>query len=386
MPEALINPQIMQWACQRAAVDFDYVAYKLKVKIDTIQLWGIGEEKPTFYQAQKLAKILHIPFGYLFLHTPPPETLQIPNFRTVKDKQIDCLSLEVKDLLADLLRKQDWFRDHIKEKFGEPIAPISRFTDNSNPFDVAQDITSCLELNLETRQNARNWEDFQNILVERIERLSILVMKSGIVGTNTHRPLDVSEFRGISLVDEFAPIIFINGRDAKAAQIFTIIHELTHLWIGQSSISNSSLADFSDIQDSSSEKFCNIVAAEVLVPERLLRVQWDSSIPLHEIASRIGRFFRVSTVVIARKAYDIGLITQDLYRAYYEEQARLWNRQSRGSGGNYYKTAPIRNSKSFTAAVLQMALSNKMLLRDAGNLLGIAPANLRKLATQFNAR
>ncbi|HMM61712.1 MAG TPA: ImmA/IrrE family metallo-endopeptidase, partial [Candidatus Rifleibacterium sp.] len=91
------------------------------------------------------------------------------------------------------------------------------------------------------RGEAANWESFFNILVERSEQAGIIILRSGKVGNNTHRTLDVKEFRGFVIYDELAPFIFINGADAKAAQIFTLVHELAHVWLGASGVSNNGL-------------------------------------------------------------------------------------------------------------------------------------------------
>jgi Zn-dependent peptidase ImmA (M78 family)/DNA-binding XRE family transcriptional regulator len=384
---ALITPSVLRWARQRAQLDPERLAQKTHVKADKLLRWEQGDEKPTFKQAQELARILNIPFGYLFLPHPPQEMLPIPDLRTIRPQPYGQLSLELRDLLADVLRKQDWYRDYLVEQGAEKLPFIGRFTLATPVARIAQDIAVTLNLSLENRKATKNGEDFLNLLSMKAEEAEIWVMRSGIVGNNTHRPLDVEEFRGFVIADDFAPVVFINSKDAKAAQIFTLAHELAHLWLGQSGISNPSLARPLLNQRDRVEKVCNAVAAELLVPQQDLLANWDEQATLEQNASQLARYFRVSTVVIARRALELGLVDWSIYHAYYQQQAAQWiqPRADESQGGNYYRTLPIRNGRRFTATVVQSALEHGLLLRDAGKLLGISPAKISQLAREIGA-
>lgn len=385
MAQALINHKIIPWAYNRAGIAPDLLASRMKIKADKFREWETGESRPTFKQARKLAKLLHIPFGYLFLTEEPDDSVPVSDFRTIGSRAAREPSADLKDLLNDLMLKQSWYREYILEHIGDPVSVIGNFTAGSPAQAIADDIKYKLKLTIEDRKQARNAKAFYNLLVERIEHFNILVMKSGIVGSNTHRPLDVNEFRGITIYDEYAPLIFINGRDAEAAQIFTLIHELAHLWIGGGGISNPSLTTRKDMLSTSTERLCNSVAAEVLVPHEELQRKWDAGKSLEEITAAFGKLFRVSQVVVARRAYDINLITWEEYYFFYKTQEKMWNRPKRG-GGNSYNTIPVRNSRTFTNAVIQHARSNRILLRDAGILLGVSPAKINNLAAHLSIR
>ena len=102
----------------------------------------------------------------------------------------------------------------------------------------------------------------------------MLVVFSGIVGNNTHRKLETEEFQGFALVDEYAPLVFVNSADFRAAQMFTLAHEIAHLFVGETGVSS-----FDNLQPTEdlTEQFCNRIAAEFLAPEEELRAFWPSA-------------------------------------------------------------------------------------------------------------
>ena len=383
MTTALISPEVLRWARERTQLDPKWLAEKTHVKADNLLLWEQDKAKPTFKQAQGLAKALHIPFGFLFLPHPPVETLPIPDLRTVDDHVTGILSADLRDLLADVLRKQDWYRDYLLEQGVEPLPFIGRFGLDVAATVIAADLAETLGLTLSDRKKVKNWETFLILLVEKAESAGVWVMRSGIVGSNTHRILEVQEFRGFAICDDRAPLVFINGKDAKAAQIFTLVHELAHLWIGQSGISDLSLAQPANFPHHQTERLCNAVAAEVLVPEQTLRGWWDARESVDNNAVRLASFFRVSTVVIARRAFDLSLIGWSAYIEYYQRQVELWRREKKGDGGDPYRTIPVRNGRRFTEAVVQSAFERNLLLRDAGRLLGVNPSKIGRLAQEI---
>ncbi len=383
MSEALISSEVLRWARERANLPPDSLAEKLHVKLEKILLWEQGEKRPSFLQAQKLAKALHIPFGYLFLPHPPEEPLPIPDLRTIGDYQAHEISPDLRDLLNDVMLKQDWYRDYLIEQGAEPLPFVHRFGLETPTGDIATDITQVLDLTLEHRKQAGNGEEFLRLLMNKAEDVGVMVMRSGIVGSNTHRALDVHEFRGFAIVDNYAPLVFLNGKDARAAQIFTLVHELAHLWLGLSGISDLSLDTESSHIHVKTERVCNAVAAEVLVPETAFLAHWNSNHSLSENADDLARLFRVSTVVIARRAVDLRVVAWDEYHAFYAEQAQQWRNTKKSDGGSPYKTIPLRNGRRFTDAVVRAALEQRLLLRDAGRMLGLQPSNIGKLSREM---
>jgi len=220
-------------------------------------------------------------------------------------------------------------------------------------------------------------------LIEKAEDAGILMMHSGIVGSNTHRVLDVNEFRGFAISDPIAPLVFLNWKDAKAARIFTLIHELAHLWVGQSGISDISLNKETSNINLDSEKFCNAVAAEVLVPKVSFREHWHEEISIADNAHELVRHYRVSSVVIGRRAYELGMVNWNEYIAFYQKEAKQWQVSPSGSGDNYYVTTRTRLGKRFAKAVVSSVHQGRFLYRDAGHLLGIKPSNIPSLSKEL---
>jgi Zn-dependent peptidase ImmA (M78 family)/DNA-binding XRE family transcriptional regulator len=361
--QARVTPKLLHWARERAQLSPFDLAKKLPVKPEQITAWENGEKLPTFKQAQKLALATHVPFGFLFLKQPPQEKLPIPDLRTIGSQALSEPSPELRDTVQDVLRKQTWYIDHLKQDGAQPLAFIGQFSSNSPVKDVVTDMRRVL--GIEPHNIPKQWETYFRLLVSAAEQAGILVMRSGIVGNNTHRKLDVEEFRGFALIDPLAPAVFINSADAPSAHLFTLVHELAHLWIGQ--------------VDGTEERFCNAVAGEFLAPETLFFQYWDKDADWQHNIDQLAGEFHISPLATARRAMDLGKITPDQYRALYKTLLENFQRQD-GSGGSFYRNVQTKNSSRFSRAVVAETLGGRLLLRDAGKLLGISPDKIQKYA------
>lgn len=370
MTQALINPALMSWSRRRAGLSAAELAESITVKEDKVIAWEAGEARPTFRQAQQWADRLHIPFGFLFLKEPPHEALPLPDLRTVGSAAPARPSLDLLDTVRDVLRKQEWYLDYLAEQERQPLPFVGRFSTSTPVAQVVADIRAVLG----THQQAAGQDQYLRTLIAAADAAGILVMRSGIVGSNTHRKLDVGEFRGFAISDQFAPVVFINIADAPAARLFTLLHELAHIWIGSSGIS--SVAPASHRQE---EAYCNAVAGEFLVPETRFKALWPQAGDWQATLPELAATLHVSRLVIARRACDLGYISRKAYAAFYLAELNAY-RNKKADGGNFYRTADGKNSKRFSRAVLSEALSGRLLLRDAGKLLGIQPAKVRSYA------
>lgn len=387
--QALITPDVLAWARDRAQMSIDALSIKLLTKTERIEAWEKGEQKPTFNQAQKLARVLHIPFGYLFLSAPPEEKLPIPDLRTIGDTEPETITLAFRDLLNDVKRKQSWYRDYAIENEEEPFACLGKFSVNDGVMEVSASISEALSLTASDRAKCRDKDAYLKLLTEKIEALGILVMRNSVVGSNTSRSLNVHEFRGFAISDTYAPLIFMNSSDANSAKIFTLIHELVHLWIDESGISS---VDLSKADNNTTEKFCNAVSAEVLVPKDEFSKRWDNQQDVVENAITTAQYFKVSTFVTARRAWNLGFIDEKTFSAYYREASEQFEviRQKRRAEsqrrGNPYANTWSRNGKRFSRAVAEAALNQSLLLRDAGAMLNMNPNNVLGFAIKLGVK
>jgi len=376
---AYINPNIITWAQSRARVSEEDLSRATGAKIEKVLNWINGVDKPTFSQAQKVAGRLYIPFAYLFLPEPPQELIPLPDLRTMRNRGMrESISVDLKDTIFTVLRRQEWYKDYLLDQDASPLEFIGSIELQHDPKIVATQIKIHLGLN-SIDPSGMSWEEYQRTIINSAEAAGILVMRSGIVDNNTHRPLDINEFRGFAISDLIAPIVFINLKDAPSARLFTLIHELVHLWIGQSGISTANANEELLV-----EKFCNQVAGEFLAPEIDVIRLWDEHKDLDVNIANLARHFHVSRYVIIRRAYDLNLVNYDGYQEYYRALMRQFD-EAEGGGGNFYATAQNKNSARFSKALLDEALSGRVLLRDAGRLLGVSPAKLKKFATEIGA-
>jgi len=385
MTKALINSEMIVWAADRADMSLEAVSEKMKVDVGQVAAWFDGSDQPSFAQAQKLARLLHTPFGFLYLKRPPAEELPIPDLRTVGGDPTTTLDHNFRDLLKDVMFKRDWYRDYCIEVDGEELPFVNSFDLKSNPTLVAQDMKRVLfrgeDFDL---KSVPNWEAYLTVLMRKAEDAGIWVMRNGVVGSNTTRGLSVSQFRGFAISDKIVPLIFINGADAKAAQIFTIAHELAHIWLGESGVSNVRIGDADYGTHRALERRCNQIAAEFLVPEDGLRSMWIGANPAGSNIDAGSRHYRVSRIVIARRAYDLGLISEVDYKRYYAFESRRWEEET-GSGGDFYRTLPVRNGGRFTHSVVNEAVSGRLLLRQAAALLNTQPGSVMKFHSRRQA-
>lgn len=319
-------------------------------------------------QAEKVAKLTGVPFGLLFLQKPPEIARPaIPDLRQTAEPS--PLSRDFREVWEDALRKQQWYKDRLLELGATPLSFVGRFGDSAlrKPEDIANDLVTVLALTPALRAVAKTADEYFSLIADRAEAVGVLVMKSGIVKSNTRRPLSVKEFRGFAIVDPLAPLVFVNGRDAMVASVFTLVHELAHIWLGQSGVSDLRSHLLKGI-----ERVCNQVAAEVLVPRAEFLRQWE----LGDDLGRLAKVFRVSRLVIARRALDLVKIDQAAYDAI--ARATLVNTRT-SSGGSPYRTIPTRNSKRLTAALVKSALAGETLLREAASLLSVRPETVMEL-------
>jgi len=325
-------------------------------------------EAPDVQATADLCPATHAPLGYFFLDEPPAETIPIPDLRTVGNAGVSQPSPDLLTTITLCQQRQEWYRIYAQTNGLEPLPFVGSVAVGQAVEPVADQLRRTLRFTFDERARDRSWTDALRRLIDTTEESGILAMVSGIVGNDTGRRLDVREFRGFALADPLAPLVFVNGADTKAAQIFTLLHEVVHVWLGQSALTNAAL----DAADSNAtELWCNRVAAEVLVPLNDVRTAYRGPADAAEL-DRLARRYKASTLVVLRRIFDAGFLAWPDYRRRYAEELERVMRilAATGSGGNFYTTQPLRVSQRFARAIISDTLAGRTLHRDAYRLLG----------------
>jgi len=382
MIDVAISPEVFRWATDRAGLANDELAKRMNVKVEKVHDWEAGIALPTFRQTERLAEALRVPLGYLFLSQPPKMEIPISDFRTLPNKENLFISIDLQEVIYDAQRKSNWYKEWRIEEGLEPYEFVGKYSVGNTVDDVVQDLRRELDIPEGFVRGLHSWSEHLNQLINKVEDKGILVLQSGIVGNNTHRKLSVDEFRGFSIADNYAPLIFINSQDAITARIFTLVHELTHVWIGEGGISDPNYFKKGHPLKKI-ETFCNKVAAEFLIPGKLLEKQWNRKIGAIENTETLCRKFFVSQESVLQRAYNLGLVSvEDFTETLIYIQSNQ-KKIKKDGGGNYYRNLITRNSKRFTQDVLYAVHSNRLTYIAAARLLNTQPDKLPKIVEKL---
>ena len=357
-----IAPNMLEWILQQTQ------NVKLSDKVaGYLQSWVNGEKEPTFSQIEQVSKNTGIPLGYFFLKEPPKEDLSIIEYRTVDSIELDHPSRNLIDTLYDMKQIQNWMRDTILSDEDAPLIFVGSLKNESSAEAFANKVRDILELDKEWYTRVKSVEESFKYLREKISSAGVIVMMNGVVRNNTHRVLSIDEFRAFTLVDAYAPLIFINSRDSANGKVFSLLHEFAHICIGEPSLFNAQ--ENSSNLVSNKETLCNAVAAELLVPQEVFCELWESRISdeWERIVEYLAKTFKCSTTVIARRAYDNDFIDLEQYRRV-AEKAKYFSKKKNGSGGNFYNTAGSRIDHHFLEALADSVKVGKTAPTEAFQL------------------
>ncbi len=378
MTRVQVRPELLRWACERAGFDIGELAHR----IPQLPAWERGEKQPTFKQLAAFAKATHTPFGFLFLAAPPEERLPIPDLRTLARRPARP-SPDLLDTIYAMQRRQDWLREERLDGEADAMEFVgsARLTDEASA--VGQEMRRAVGLGDGWAGEVPSWEEAVSELRRRIEGLGVMAVVNGVVGNNTHRKLDVEEFRGFALTDRHAPLIFVNGADAKSAQMFTLAHELAHVWLGPQ---GEGVSGFEGLfpGDDRTEKFCDQAAAEFLVPARELKERWREVKGTPDPFERIARYFKVSPIVAGRRAMDLRLVNRetffDFYNAYTQRERQ---RAKAAGGGDFYNNQNTRVGAAFATSVIRAAMGGRLSFKEAYDLTGLRGGAFQEYARRL---
>lgn len=337
---------------------------------DFLTEWRAGVVTPTFTEIQDISKKTRIPLGYFFLQTPPKEEIKLMKYRTIASTEYSSPTRDLLDTIADMEQIVDWTREYLISEGSEANPLVGKLQHTTEKQVIADHIRQVLELPI-------NWfktdEDPFSYLRNKMSEVGIIIMMSGIVRNNTHRPLDIDEFRAFTIIDEYAPLIFINATDSKSGKLFSLLHEFVHICLGLDDLFNDRHSTHKTVNKL--ETLCNAVAAEILVPDSLFGSTWNrfhsQSTSLDETIGKTARFFKCGHIIIARKAMDASIISEANYDEIVREAINHYREQKQtkhNDGGNFYNTKGSRIDRRFFSFVVDSVSRGKTLYSEAFRL------------------
>jgi len=348
---------------------------------ESFRKWASGDKQPTFNQLEDFSKKANIPLGYFFLQNPPDETCPVLEYRTLGSTTIHNLSRNLLDTVRHMEDIRDWMRDYLISESAQPVSYVASIDPEGDVGASVNMIRNTLSINETWYAQSKSIDDSFKRLRTAISNLGILVMQNGVVGSNNHRPLDISEFRAFCLIDTFAPLIFINAKDSRGGKIFSLLHEFVHIGVGEGSLINAETWQVISAIDPL-ETFCNRVVSEILVPEVQFKNKWQESSGDIELRIRsIANHFRCSQSVILRRCLDNKLISIDEYSKLQQKAKLLSQQVTDSSGGNYWATQLTRSDCRFLKALGSSVSEGKTPYTEAFRLTN---TNLKTFDTMIS--
>lgn len=357
-----VKPELLDFARDRSGI----AARDWERRFPKFGEWYSGTRQPTLKQLEDFARKTHTPVGLFFLPEPPVEEVPIADFRTVTNQAVQP-DANLLDVIYAAQARQEWYRDHLLLNNESPVAWVGALSVSDSTEAAAAYLSEQLRWGAAERAACRTWSAALTSIREAAEESGVLVMIAGHAGSYTGRKLEPAIFRGFALSDDYAPVVFVNGADAKSAQIFTLVHELAHLLIG-----STGLSDIEPATDDETERWCNRVAADFLLPadefNALVGAALDPAGQLEELAEH----FKVSTQTVLGRFRELGYIDWDTYwKLRGAEAARIAALpENASSGGNYLNTRPVQVSKRFASELLASAYEGTTSFTEALRLIG----------------
>lgn len=398
MEKTTVNSSILKWAREQAQLSIEEAARRaglqdLKPKGEfeglsapqRLERWEEGMDSPTFAQLEKVAKAYRRPVLTFFLSAPPSSTSRMADFRTVGDALVGRTdSPEFTAFVRQMESMQRQIRDLLEEEAKEPLPFIGSVRIDTPIKEVVAGIRQAIKFSIQDQTKIRTTQDLFAVIRNKVEEVGILVLVQGNLGSH-HTNISTDQFRGLAISDPIAPMIVINPNDPKAARVFSLAHELCHLWLGETGVSNEYALDVKRINQRANEAFCNKVAAEFLVPEDELRNEWSSrKSNVYDRIADLSRRFKVSRIVVARRLLNFNMINEDLYWSFYRQIEAQWQadkerlQESEGAPG-YVIRVQSRLGKRLIRTIIEAAQKGKLSFLRASQLMNVKIDHFHKL-------
>lgn len=380
--KAYITPEVIKWARESAKMTYEEAAKKVSVSVEKLQQWEEGAAQPTIRQAETLANAYKRSFALFFLPSVPADFQPLQDFRRAASP-LQTASIFI---IREIQQKQAWLRETFEEGGEKPLPFVGRFSVSSKPTDVANDILVTLGINpayYSSQNPIKEW-------ITKSEERGIFISRTSFIHSRLR--LNSDELQGFTIADEYAPFVFINSDDWAAPQLFTLVHEIAHIWIAQSGVSNH-VDPESKVKDKSHpvEVFCNEVAANALMPDALMqeisRNAFASSKAVFNAAKKLG----VSSFALLVRARNMQIISFQEYQAFKQEadaefeaykakeEERKAKQKEKEGGPNPYLLRINKNSRLFTQIVIDGFRGGTIAPTQASSLLNTQVNKISKL-------
>lgn len=400
MKEGFINHSLLRWAREEANLSLADAAIKAGIQdlrprgqtnglsaSQRLEQWEEGSETPSFPQLERIAKAYRRPVLTFFLVSAPRRTTLMKDFRTFANAPIGNKgnSPEFAALIRGIEALQKDIRDLCDQEGKSSLPFVGSITLQTSIKSAAESVRNLLQFPFEEQQTIRNRQELFSVLREKAEKAGVYVVQQGNLGSH-HTKISPENFRGLAISDPIAPLIVINPLDVKAAKIFSFLHELTHICLGETGYSNMDSLNADNKNHISLELFCNKVAGEFLVPESVLRKAWKA-IDHDNVADAIqnlSRSFKVSRLVIGRRLLDLKLMAKEFYWNLYRRLQAEWNEErDRLRDEDTVVSYRIRILSKFGRktidTVMEATRTGQISLLEASRMLNVKVDNLDKL-------
>lgn len=387
--KAYITPNVLKWARESARMTEETAAARVSVTVDKLKEWEEGTNQPTIRQAQMLAKAYKRPFALFFLPEVPRDFQPLQDFRKSGSKNLTTSSIFI---IREIQQKQAWIGDVYSENQEDRLAFVGRFSIIDNPQTVAKDILDTLKINplsYKTDNPIKEW-------IDAAETNGIFVSRTSFI--HSRLKLDSEELQGFAIADPHAPFVFVNSDDWNAPQLFTLVHELAHIWIAETGISN-------EVEPGIKHKdkfhpvelFCNEVAANALMPKEIVLSFDSTSFQTSKDVFKVAKQLGVSSFALLVRALNLNIISTPTYQKlkeqadidyaeYLKREAEKKAKQKEKDipgGPNYFLLQLNRNSRLFTQTVLDAFRGGFIDPTLASNLLNVQVNKFSKLESQL---
>jgi len=387
--KAFITAKVFKWARESAKMTEEIAASKVAVSIDKFKDWEHGEDYPTIKQAQTLAKAYRRPFALFFLPDVPNDFQPLQDFRKKGSNVLGTSSIFI---IREIQQKQAWISEVNQDNNEKKVPFIGKFTIKDNPILVANDILTALNikpLNYKTNNPIIEW-------IDKAESNGIFISRTSFI--HSRLKLDSNEIQGFAIADNYAPFVFINSDDWNAAQLFTLVHELAHLWIAETGISNDVELSIKNTDDANPiELFCNEVAANALMPKEFIDSLDAKAFSNAKEVFKNAKIIGVSSFSLLVRALNLKIISLNAYKQLKhlidvefnefvkrEEAKKIKQKEKeKTSGPNYFLLHLNRNSRLFTQTVLDAFRGGVIEPSMASNLLNVQVNKFPKLEAQM---